>query len=66
MSEQGLSILSHVSIGTDDLERALAFYNRVLPILGFRRVAEHPGAIATEDRFANFGCSGHSTAGRHR
>jgi catechol 2,3-dioxygenase-like lactoylglutathione lyase family enzyme len=40
------SILSHVSIGTDDPKRALAFYDKVLATLGCRRVMEHPGAVA--------------------
>jgi catechol 2,3-dioxygenase-like lactoylglutathione lyase family enzyme len=48
------SILSHVSIGTDDFERAVAFYDRVLPTLGCRRVAEHPGAVAYGRRFPEF------------
>lgn len=54
MSEQSPSILSHVSIGTDDLERALAFYDRVLPTLGCRRIVEHPGAVAYGKRFPEF------------
>ena len=37
MSETNPSILSHVSIGTDDLPRALAFYDAVLPTLGIRQ-----------------------------
>lgn len=34
------SILSHVSLGTDDLPRALAFYDAVLETVGARRVEE--------------------------
>ncbi len=48
------SILSHVSVGTNDFERAVAFYDRVLPTLGCRRVAEHPGAVAYGKRFPEF------------
>jgi catechol 2,3-dioxygenase-like lactoylglutathione lyase family enzyme len=48
------SILSHVSIGTNQLERALAFYDRVLPTLGCRRVMEHPGAVAYGKQFPEF------------
>jgi catechol 2,3-dioxygenase-like lactoylglutathione lyase family enzyme len=40
------SILSHVSIGTNDFERELRFYDTVLPALGCKRILEHPGAAA--------------------
>ena len=40
------SVLSHVSIGTNDLGRALAFYDRVLATIGCRHIMEHPGAVA--------------------
>jgi catechol 2,3-dioxygenase-like lactoylglutathione lyase family enzyme len=30
--EESPSILSHISIGTNDFERAIAFYDQVLPI----------------------------------
>jgi len=48
------SILSHVSIGTNDYARALDFYDRVLPVLGCRRVMEHPGAAAYGREFPEF------------
>jgi hypothetical protein len=31
------SILSHISVGTNDFENAVAFYDRVLPTLGCKR-----------------------------
>ena len=40
------SALSHVSLGTNDFDRALAFYDRVLTTLGCRRIMSHPGAVA--------------------
>lgn len=46
MSEEVPNILSHVSIGTEDFERATAFYDRVLASIGIRRIMEHPGAVA--------------------
>ena len=46
MSEQNPSILSHVSIGTNQFERAVAFYDKVLATLGCKRILEHPGAVA--------------------
>ncbi|MFV3130268.1 VOC family protein [Niveispirillum sp. KHB5.9] len=30
-------MLSHVHIGTNDFDRSLAFYNAVMPLLGWRR-----------------------------
>lgn len=40
------SILSHVSIGTNNFERAVAFYDRILATLGCQRLMEHPDAMA--------------------
>jgi catechol 2,3-dioxygenase-like lactoylglutathione lyase family enzyme len=48
------SILSHVSIGTNDFERAIAFYDAVLPTLGCKRFMEHPGAIAYGKQYPEF------------
>jgi catechol 2,3-dioxygenase-like lactoylglutathione lyase family enzyme len=51
MTEDDPSILSHVSLGTNDFERATAFYDRILPTLGCRRVMAHPGAVAYGKRY---------------
>lgn len=48
------SILSHVSIGTNDFDRAVAFYDGVLATLGCQRLMEHPGAIAYGKRYPEF------------
>ena len=48
------SILSHVSLGTDDLDRAAAFYDAALGALGVERVMEHPGAIAWGRAYPEF------------
>ncbi|HIK54349.1 MAG TPA: VOC family protein [Synechococcales cyanobacterium M55_K2018_004] len=48
------SILSHISLGTNDFERAIAFYDRVLPTLGCRRVMEYPDAVAYGKQFPEF------------
>ncbi len=48
------SILSHISIGTNDFERAVGFYDKVLPTLGCKRVMEHPGAVAYGKQFPEF------------
>ena len=54
MSDDVPSILSHVSIGTNDLERAASFYDKVLPTLGCKRVMEHPGGIAYGKLYPEF------------
>ena len=46
MTEDIPSIISHVSVGTNDFERALAFYDGVLATIGCRRVMEHGDAVA--------------------
>ncbi|MGH8701499.1 MAG: VOC family protein [Burkholderiales bacterium] len=48
------SILSHVSIGTNDFERATRFYDKVLATLGCKRIMEHPGAVAYGRHFPEF------------
>ncbi len=48
------SIISHVSIGTNDFKRAIAFYDSVLPALGCKRLMEHPGAVAYGKQFPEF------------
>ena len=52
--ENSPSILSHVSIGTNDFERAIAFYDQVLPTLGCKRIMEHPGAVAYGKQYPEF------------
>jgi catechol 2,3-dioxygenase-like lactoylglutathione lyase family enzyme len=48
------SIMSHVSIGTNQFERAIAFYDAVLGTIGCRRVMEHPGAVAWGRAYPEF------------
>ncbi|MBE9030069.1 VOC family protein [filamentous cyanobacterium LEGE 11480] len=52
--ETNPSILSHISIGTNNFDRAVAFYDQVLPTLGCQRVMEHPGAVAYGKRYPEF------------
>ena len=54
MSEQNPSILSHVSIGTNRFDQAVAFYDQVLPALGCKRILEHPGAVAWGREYPEF------------
>ncbi len=44
--DEPASVISHVSIGSNDFERAIAFYERVMPVLGCTRILAHPGAVA--------------------
>ncbi len=54
MSTQNPSIISHVSIGTNDYEKARAFYNVVLATLDINIIMEHPGAIAYGRMYPEF------------
>lgn len=54
MTDESPSIISHVSVGTNDFERATAFYDKVLATLGCSRVMEHPGAVAYGKAFPEF------------
>jgi catechol 2,3-dioxygenase-like lactoylglutathione lyase family enzyme len=54
MSDDMPSLISHVSVGTNDFDRAVTFYDTVLEALGCRRVMEHPGAIAWGRAYPEF------------
>lgn len=54
MNDPNPSIISHISIGTNDFERAVAFYDAVLATIGCKRLMEHPGAIAYGKQYAEF------------
>lgn len=54
MADAPSSILSHVSIGVRDFEKARAFYDAVLGALGVGRVMEHPGAVAYGRAYPEF------------
>ena len=55
MADDIPSIVSHVSIGSNDLDRALAFYDQVLAIVGASRKLEIPGiAVANGKAFPEF------------
>lgn len=41
MSEEPVSIVSHISIGTNQFEQAITFYDTVLATLNCRRIMEH-------------------------
>ena len=48
------SLLSHVSLGTNDFERSMRFYDAVLTPLGARRIVKEPGAVAYGRAFPEF------------
>lgn len=54
MPEQNPSILSHVSIGSNRFDEAVAFYDHVLPTIGCQRFMEHPGAVAWGREYPEF------------
>lgn len=54
MAVDNPSIVSHVSIGTNHFERAVAFYDKVMAALGAHRVMEHPGAVAYGKLYPEF------------
>lgn len=54
MTDDVPSIISHVSVGTNDFERAIAFYDTVLATIGCRRVMEHGDAVAYGKLYPEF------------
>jgi catechol 2,3-dioxygenase-like lactoylglutathione lyase family enzyme len=48
------SILAHISLGTNDFERAIAFYDRVLSKLGCKRLMEYPSAVVYGKQYPEF------------
>ena len=54
MTDTPHSALSHVSLGTNDIDRVGAFYDRVLAPLGIRRVMAFPGGIGWGRQFPEF------------
>jgi catechol 2,3-dioxygenase-like lactoylglutathione lyase family enzyme len=54
MSDVHPSLMSHVSLGTNQYERAVAFYDAVMAALGAQRLMQHPGATAYGRQFPEF------------
>lgn len=54
MTTENPSILSHMSIGTNRFDEAVAFYDQVLATLGCKRILAHPGAIAWGREYPEF------------
>ena len=54
MADDIPSIVHHVSLGTNDFDRAAAFYERVMPTIGARKVLSFPSAVAYGKQFPEF------------
>ncbi len=54
MSDEIPSAISHISVGTNDLDRAVMFYDSVLMTLGCQRILEHPGGVAWGREYPEF------------
>jgi catechol 2,3-dioxygenase-like lactoylglutathione lyase family enzyme len=48
------SIISHVSVGTNHFDKAVAFYDAVLTTLGISRMVETPEAVAYGRQYPEF------------
>ena len=54
MANEIPSILHHLSLGTNDFGRAVAFYDAVMAPLGARRIMDLPFAVAYGKHFPEF------------
>lgn len=54
MTDSIPTCISHVSLGTNDYERAKKFYETVLQTVGCKLVMEHPGAAAFGKLYPEF------------
>ena len=54
MENTNPNIISHISIGTNHYDRAVAFYDSVLSTLGCKQLMQYPGATAYGREFPEF------------
>ena len=54
MNDSNPSIISHLSLGTNNFDAAKNFYAEVLSTLGIEQIMEHPGAVAFGKVFPEF------------
>jgi len=52
--DENPSILSHVSIGTNQFEQAVKFYDAVMPTLGCRKLEAYPDVVAYGKEYPEF------------
>ncbi len=48
------SIMSHVSIGTNNFEKATVFYDAIMKVIGGQRIMELPSVVAYGKQFPEF------------
>ncbi|MEP4485554.1 MAG: VOC family protein [Halioglobus sp.] len=55
MAAASASIIAHVSVGSNDYDKAIAFYDKIMTTLGAVRIVEVPGfAVAYGKQFPEF------------
>lgn len=54
MSDDNPSIMSHVSLGTNNFEKAVEFYDQVMLTIGAKRIVEYDGAVAYGKEYPEF------------
>ena len=54
MSTENTSVLSHISLGTNNIDRAVVFYDKVLATLGCKQLMKYPGAVAYGKEYPEF------------
>ena len=54
MGSENPSIMSHVSIGTNNFDAAIAFYDLIMETIGAKRILEIPGAVAYGKTYPEF------------
>jgi len=54
MTNDNPSIISHISVGTNDFERSVVFYDKVLATLDCKQIMKYPGAVAYGKEFPEF------------
>ena len=54
MPDENPSTLSHVSIGSNQFQKATAFYDAVLAPLGCKRMVQHPDAVSYGKKYPEF------------
>ncbi len=52
--DENPSIVSHLSVGTNDFDRAVVFYDKVLSTLGCKQLVKYPGAVAYGREYPEF------------
>ena len=54
MDQENPSIISHISIGTNNFDVAVKFYDQVLATLGYKQLESFPGAVVYGKVFPEF------------